>query len=67
MKHFYEAGLANSYFANALEILWPSVQPALADDRYLVGCFIDYVKLKKGLSLIVFHFGDHVVTEVLKY
>uniref|UniRef100_A0AC34FQ03 Fungal lipase-like domain-containing protein n=1 Tax=Panagrolaimus sp. ES5 TaxID=591445 RepID=A0AC34FQ03_9BILA len=33
-KDFYGVGMANKYFLNALEILWPHVQPVFADPRY---------------------------------
>ncbi|KAE9550212.1 hypothetical protein FO519_006579 [Halicephalobus sp. NKZ332] len=35
LKDFYGVGLANKYFLNALEILWPNVEPALTDSRYM--------------------------------
>ena len=37
LEDFYGIGLANKYFSKALEVLWPSVEPALTDSRYQVG------------------------------
>uniref|UniRef100_A0A914YP82 Fungal lipase-like domain-containing protein n=1 Tax=Panagrolaimus superbus TaxID=310955 RepID=A0A914YP82_9BILA len=33
-RDFYGVGMANKYFLNALEVLWPHVQPVFADPRY---------------------------------
>ena len=41
LTDFYGIGMANQYFSKALEVLWPSIEPALTDSRYLVGFELD--------------------------